>query len=101
MGATSPEVPSAVGGAMGMGEKADWKAVDTAMLQAAAMAEKVAAFRHPRLADTRIVGEPPRNPTDGTLDELLERIKAGLERLSPVIDLEVVREPRGSRTKAA
>ena len=32
-----------------LGERADWKAVDAAMVQAAAVAEKVAAFRHPRL----------------------------------------------------
>jgi hypothetical protein len=60
-----------------LGEKADWKAVDAAMIQAAALAEKVAAFRHPKLSAVRLAGELNKSPTDGaTLDELLERIKA-------------------------
>ena len=39
--------------------------------------------------------------TGATLDELLERIKAELVKPGPIIDLEVVRGPRGSRTRAA
>jgi hypothetical protein len=47
-----------------LGEKADWKAVDAAMVQAAAMAEKVAVYRHTKLAAVRLAGELKR-PTDG------------------------------------
>ena len=83
-----------------LGEKADWKAVDAAMIQAAALAEKVAAFRHPKLSAVRLAGELNKSPTDGaTLDELLERIKAQLTKLGPLIDLEVMCEPEGSRTE--
>ena len=82
-----------------LGEKADWKAVDAAMIQAAALAEKVAAFRHPRLSAVRLAGELDRKPMDGaTLDELLARIKAELTKLGPILDLDVVREPQRSRT---
>jgi hypothetical protein len=69
------------------------------MVQAAFLAEKVAAFRHPKLSAVRLAGELNKSPTDGaTLDELLERIKTQLTKLAPIIDLEVVREPQGSRT---
>ena len=64
--------------ATGASEKSNlnWKAVDAAMVQAAALAEKVAAFRHPKLSAVRLAGELNKSPTDGaTLDELLERIK--------------------------
>jgi integrase len=83
-----------------LGEKADWKAVDAAMIQAAAMAEKVAVYRRAKLAAVRLAGEL-KKPTDGTsLDELLERIKAGLTKLGPLIDLEVTCEPRGRERRA-
>jgi hypothetical protein len=69
------------------------------MVQAAVLAEKVAAFRHPKLSAVRLAGELNKSPTDGaTLDELLERIKTQLTKLAPIIGLEVVREPQGSRT---
>jgi hypothetical protein len=42
-----------------------------------------------------------RGPADGaTLDELLERIRGESSKLAPILDLEVVREPEGSRTEA-
>ena len=64
---------------------ADWKAVDAAMIQAAAMAEKVAAFRHPKLSAVRLAGELNKKPIEGaTLDELLERIKEQLTKLGPI-----------------
>ena len=47
-----------------LGERADWKAVDAAIVQAAALAEKVAAFRHPKLAAVRLAGELNEKPTD-------------------------------------
>jgi hypothetical protein len=77
-----------------LGERADWRAVDAAMIQAAAMAEKVATYRHPKMSAVRLAGELNNKPTDGaSLDELLERIKAELTKLGPILDLEVVREP--------
>ena len=79
-----------------LGERADWKAVDAAMVQAAAVAEKVAAFRHPKLSAVRLAGELNKKPTDGaTLDELLARIKTELTKLGPILELEVAREPQG------
>jgi hypothetical protein len=83
------------------GEHADWEAVDAAMLQAAAMAKELAPYRHQRLATLRLAGELKSNPTEGTLDELLDRIEAELTKLGPIIELEVAREPQGSRTEAA
>ena len=83
-----------------LGEKADWKAVDAAMVQAAAMAEKVATYRHPKLSAVRLAGELNKKPTDGaTPDELLARIKTELTKLGPILDLEVMCEPEGSRTE--
>jgi hypothetical protein len=80
-----------------MGEKADWKAVDAAMVQAAVLAEKVAAFRHPKLSAVRLPGELNKKPMDGaTLNELLARIKTELTKLGPILDLEIVREPEGT-----
>ena len=64
------------------------------------IAEKVAAWRHPKLSPLRIAGELKHGTADSaSLDELLERIKAELVKLGPIIDLEVVRGPRGSRTR--
>ena len=85
-----------------LGKRADWKAVDAAMVQAAAMAEKVATYRHPKLSAVRLAGELNKKLTDGaTLDELLARIKTELTKLGPILDLEVVREPEGSKRRAA
>jgi hypothetical protein len=39
------------------GEYADWKAVDAAMVQAAAIAKEVAAYRHPKLSAVKIAGD--------------------------------------------
>jgi hypothetical protein len=36
---------------------------------------------------------------NASLDELLESIKSDWTKLGPVIDLEAVREPQGSRTE--
>jgi hypothetical protein len=83
------------------GEHADWKAVDAAMIQAAAMAKEVAPYRHQRLAALRLAGELKANPTEGTLDELLERIKVELTKLGPIIELDVAPGQQASRTRAA
>ena len=70
--------------------------------QAAALAEKVAAFRHPKLSAVRLAGELNRKPMDGaTLDELLGRIKTELTKLGPILDVEMVREPEGREPRAA
>jgi hypothetical protein len=60
------------------------------MIQAAAMAEKVATYRHPKLSAVRL-GELNKKPTNGaTLDELLVRIKTQLTKLGPILGLEVM-----------
>jgi hypothetical protein len=82
------------------GEHADCKAVDAAMIQAASIARDVAAYRHAKLSAVRLAGEIKQGPADGaTLDELLERIKADLNVLGPILEMEIVREPDGSRAK--
>jgi hypothetical protein len=83
-----------------VGELADWKAVDNAMIQAAQIARDVASYRHAKLAAIRLAGEIKQGPADGaTLDEVLERIRGELNKLAPILDLEVVREPEGSTTE--
>ena len=70
------------------------------MVQAATIARYVAAYRHPKLSAIRLAGEVRQGPADGaTLDELLERIKAELVTLGPILQLEVVREPEGSKNE--
>jgi hypothetical protein len=83
-----------------MGPQADWGVVDALMLKTLAAAEKVARYRHAQLSAVKIAGELKHGPADtATLDELLERIKAQLTKLAPIIDLEVVCERQGSRTE--
>jgi hypothetical protein len=58
------------------------------------------SFRHPKLSAVRLAGELNKKPTDGaSLDELLQRIKTSLVKLGPILDLEIVREPQGPKTK--
>jgi hypothetical protein len=72
------------------------------MLQAASLAKEIAPYKHQRLAALRIAGELKSGPADGaTLDELLERIKHQLTKLGPILEVEVVREPEGSRTEGS
>jgi hypothetical protein len=53
------------------------------MVHAAALAEKVAAFRHPKLAAVHLAGELNEKPTDSaSLDELLQRLKTQLNKLA-------------------
>jgi hypothetical protein len=85
-----------------VGVNANWKAVDAALLHAAAMAEKVAHYRHAKLSAVRLAGEIKQGPPDGArLDELLERIRAELNTLAPILNMEIVREPDESRAKGA
>lgn len=63
---------------------------------------QIAPYKHQRLAALRIAGELKSGPADGaTLDELLERIKHQLTKLGPILEVEVVREPEGSRTEGS
>ena len=48
-----------------------------------------------------MAGDLKSDPAEGTLDELLERIKAELSKLGPILDLEVVREPQSRERSAA
>jgi hypothetical protein len=83
-----------------MGAEADWKAVDAAFVQAAAIAEKVAKYRHAQLSAVRLGGDINARVTDNaSLDELLVKIKSELAKLGPIIDLDVAREPQVSRTE--
>jgi hypothetical protein len=70
------------------------------LIQASSIARDVAAYRHAKRSAVRLAGEITHEPADGaTLDELLERIKGELSKLGPILDMEVVREPQGSRTE--
>ena len=87
-----------------MGSQTDWNAVDSLMLKALAAAEKVARYRHAQLSAVKLAGDiNARVADDVSLDELLAKIKGELEKLKPIlgplIDLEVAREPQGSRTE--
>ena len=79
-----------------------WKrsCADAAFVQAAAIAEKVAKYRHAQLSAVRLAGDSNATVTDNaSLDELLVKIKDELRKLGPIIDLEAIWEPRGSRTE--
>ena len=81
-----------------MGSQTDWNAVDSLMLKALGAAEKVARYRHAQLSAVKIAGDINARVTDNaSLDELLVKIKGELTKLAPLINLEVIREPLGSR----
>jgi hypothetical protein len=49
----------------------------------------------------RLAGELNTKPLEGaTLDELAERIKVQLAKLGPIIELDVLPEPEGSKAEA-
>jgi hypothetical protein len=55
---------------------------------------------HAQLSAVRLVGDVNATMTDNaSLDELLDKINDELRKLGPLIDLEAIREPRGSRNK--
>jgi hypothetical protein len=69
-------------------------------MQAVRAAEKVARYRHAQLSAIKLAGDiNAKNYDNATLDELLVKIKAELTKLGPILDLEAIREPRGSRTE--
>lgn len=79
-----------------MGIETDWKAANSAFVQAAAIARDVAKYRHAALSAVRLAGDLNATVTDdATLDELLEKIREELRKLGPLIDLEAIREPQG------
>ena len=72
----------------------------SAFVQAAAIAEKVGKYRHAQLSAVRLAGDINAKVTDNaSLDELLVKIKEELRKLGPLIDLEAIRGPQGSRTE--
>jgi hypothetical protein len=77
-----------------MGSQTDWNGVDSLMLKALGAAEKVARYRHAQLSAVKIAGDINARVADNaSLDELLERIKDELNKLGPILDMEIVREP--------
>jgi hypothetical protein len=83
-----------------IGVQADWKKVDSLMMQTARVAEKVARYKHAALSAVKLAGDiSTRSAMESmSLDELLVRLKTELAKLAPIIDLEIVREPQRSRT---
>jgi hypothetical protein len=70
------------------------------LLKALAAAEKVARYRHAQLSAVRVAGDINATVADNaSLDEPLVKIKDELRKLGPLIDLEAIREPQGSRTE--
>jgi hypothetical protein len=60
----------------------------------------VAKYRHAQLSAVQLAGDINATVTDdASLDELLVKIKDELRKLGPLIDLEAIREPQGSRTE--
>jgi hypothetical protein len=64
--------------------------------EAAAIAEKIAPYRHARLSAVKLAGDP-NNPVrihdNASLDELRELVKIHYERLAPVLDLNALLAP--------
>jgi hypothetical protein len=78
----------------------DWKKVDSLMMQTAQVVEKVARYKHAALSAVKLAGDSTRSAIESmSLDELLVRIKTELAKLAPLIDLEAIWGPRGSRTE--
>jgi hypothetical protein len=82
-----------------MGPQADWSVVDALMLKTLAAAEKVARYKHAQLSAVRLAGDVNAKMDSMSLDELLVTIKQEWAKLGPLIDLEAVQEPQGSRTE--
>ena len=67
--------------------------VDRDYLNAAAIAEKVAPYRHARLSAVTIAGDPNATKElgdDASLEELKRIVEFHLERITPVLDLQVL-----------
>jgi hypothetical protein len=76
------------------------KPADSAFVQAAVIAEKVAKYRHAALSAVRLAGDINATVTDNaSLDELLVKIKDQLRKLGPLIDLDAIREAQGAQNR--
>ena len=67
--------------------------IDADLKEAAAIAEKIAPYRHARLSAVKIAGDPnaPKDFEDGaTLEELKAMVEFHLERVAPVLNLQVI-----------
>jgi hypothetical protein len=69
------------------------------MRQVLVAAEKVARYRHAQIAAIRLSGDVNAKVDESTIEELLVKIKEEYKALGPLLDLEVVSEALGSRTK--
>jgi hypothetical protein len=70
--------------------------IDADLKEAAAIAEKIAPYRHARLSAVKLAGDP-NNPVrihdNASLDELRELVKMHYGRLAPVLDLKSLMPP--------
>src|SRR5438477_12992498 len=72
-----------------LGDRADWRRVDEAFMQAVHVAEKVAHYRHAQPSAIKLAGEiNAKNYDKATLEELLEQIKVELVNVGPLLDLD-------------
>jgi hypothetical protein len=81
------------------GADADWEKVNSLMRQVLVAAEKVARYRHAQIAAIRLSGDVNAKVDESTIEELLVKIKEEYKELGPLLDLDVVGEAQGSRTK--
>ena len=83
-----------------LGDRVDRRRANAAFMQAVRAAEKVARYRHAQLSAIKLAGDINAKVTDSaSLDELVAKLKGELHKLAPIIDLDVAREPQGSRTE--
>jgi hypothetical protein len=70
--------------------------IDADLKEAAAIAEKIAPYRHARLSAVKLAGDP-NNPVrihdNASLDELRELVKLHYDRLAPILDLKSLVPP--------
>jgi hypothetical protein len=70
--------------------------IDADLKEAAAIAEKIAPYRHARLSAVKLAGDP-NNPVrihdNASLDELRELVKLHYDRLAPILDLKSLMPP--------
>ena len=86
-----------------LGKDADWKAVDTAMVEAGRWAREVALYRHARLSAVKLAGDPnePLIPDNMTLEQLRADIVSEVARLGHVLELDAVRSPQGIENRTS
>jgi hypothetical protein len=70
--------------------------IDADLKEAAAIAEKIAPYRHARLSSLKLAGDPT-NPVrihdDASIEELRAEVMKHLKRLAPVLDLKSLMPP--------